>query len=166
MADAPGPSLQNVTDGRLTLKQPHRDYLGQPTSVDISMGPGNSILIHNRDRRRQLIAEIIGGTQGGPLDSDQNQVELRLDSMCQTCPVDEQGRVRLPEVLLELAGLTDKSSKAYIIPRSNNGWLEVWPQSEFKEFFRHPVDEWMEALNRLIQRRREERGPDTGAGSA
>jgi DNA-binding transcriptional regulator/RsmH inhibitor MraZ len=163
MAESLGPSIQTITDGRLTLKKAHLEYLGDPANIDISYGPAKSIILHNPDRRLALVEEILGGPDFG-LDKDQNQIELRLDSVAQTVPVDEQGRIRVPEVHLKFAGLTDKSCKVTLLPRRRNGWLEVWAEQKFDDFVADPSDQWLDALNRQILRRREERGQADSQG--
>lgn len=156
MPEAIGPTIQTVTDGRLTLKKSHLEYLGNPASVDVTFGPGRSILIHESSRRKQMVETLLG-TDEGPLDSDQSQVEFRLDSMAESVPVDDQGRMRLPAMHLDRAMLTEKGCKAYLVPRRRNGWLEVWNQQEFSRVVDDPTDNWLDSLNKVILRCRGER---------
>lgn len=151
MADDLGPVIQTLTDGRLTLKPPQRGFLGNPPQVDATMGPANAILLHNCDRRLQLLEQIVRIPEGKGPNKDQLNVRLRLDGLKHTCQVDDQGRLRLPEMLLELAGLTDKSCKVFLVPDRVNGWLEIWPQEDFKAFFKNPQDQWLDSLNSLIE---------------
>lgn len=149
-----GPATQTVSDGRFTFKKPHLEFLGNPTQVDVSYGPGKSILIHNPERRRQFVDRLLGDVE--ILDSDETQVEFRLDNMCETVPIDEQGRMRIPGVFLERAALEEKGVKAYIIPSRRTGWLEIYNHANFLDRVDKPEDDWRQALDRVIKARREE----------
>lgn len=156
------PSNQSITDGRLTLKKAHLEYLGNPSTIDVTFGPGRSILLHNPQRREALLEQILGAEQG-PLDEDEMNVELRLDSMAEACPVDDQGRLRLGQTHLERGRLLEKGCKVVIFARRRNGWLEIWKAGEFDPMVENPADNWLSALNRLIQRGRGERADDNGS---
>jgi DNA-binding transcriptional regulator/RsmH inhibitor MraZ len=165
MADAQGVSTQTVTDGRLTLKQAHLQYLDLPekdAKVDVSYGPENCILLHNPARRQQLLAELLD-SQGLVLDSDENLVEIRLDSVANTVAVDDQGRMRIPELHLRFASLIEKSCKVVIVPRRRSGWLEVWGDANFDTFVKSGTDEWLDCLSRVSRRRLKERSGDAGS---
>ena len=86
-------------------------------------------------------------------------MEFRLDSMSDSVPVDEQGRMRIPPLFLERAGLLDKGAKAYLVPRRRDGWLEVWNQDEFHRIVDDPTDPWRDSLDRVIMRWREQEAP-------
>ena len=150
MSELIGPAIHSITDGRLTFKKPHLEYLGNPSSVDITLGPGKSILIHNPERRAQLVEQLLGGVEG-MLDSNQYQVAMRLDNMADNAPVDEQGRLRIPPLYLKRAGLTDKSAKACLVPARRDGWLELYSETEFERIIDDPADPWREALDRVIE---------------
>lgn len=151
MADDLGPVIQTLTDGRLTLKPAQREFLGSPPQVDVTMGPAQAILIHNPVKRLELLQQVIKVPPGGRLNKNQINVRMRLDGLKHSCTVDDQGRLRLPEMLLELAGLTEKSCRVYLVPDRYNDWLEVWAQEAFKAYFRQPEDQWLDALNSLIE---------------
>lgn len=154
MSDTIGPAIHSITDGRLTFKKPHLEYLGNPQSVQLTFGPGHTVLIHNPDRRQQLVEQLLGGVQG-MLDGDQYQVAMRLDNMADDAPVDDQGRIRIPVIYLKRAGLTDKTTKAYLVPARRDGWLELYSESEFERIIDDPTDPWREALDRLIMQWRQ-----------
>jgi len=153
MPETIGPAIQSVTDGRLTFKKAHLEYLGNPECVDVTFGPGRSILIHNPQRRQELLDMLLADEEG-LLDEDQNQIELRLDSLADPAPVDEQGRMRIPQVYLNRLQLPDKGAKVYLFRRRRNGWIEVWSEAEFDRMIDAPADVWQVALNRLVLRRR------------
>jgi DNA-binding transcriptional regulator/RsmH inhibitor MraZ len=159
MAPTIAPSNQSVTNGRLTLKKAHLEYLGNPETVDVTFGPGHSILLHNPQRREQLINQILGDNPG-PLDEDEMNIELRLDSMAEACAVDEQGRMRLGQTHLERGKLTEKGCKVVVFARRRNGWLEIWKLDDFDPMVNDSSDPWLSAFNRLIQRGRKERSSD------
>lgn len=148
MAENIAPAIHSITEGRLTFKKSHLEYLDNPTAVDITFGPGRSILIHNPERRLALLRQLLGDEP--LLDSVQSQVEFRLDSMSDSVLVDEQSRIRIPAPFLNRARLTEKGAKAYLIPRRRNGWIEVWSEPEFDKIVDDPIDQWTEMLNRVI----------------
>ncbi len=159
MAGTIGASIQTLTDGRLTLKQAHLEYLELPAddlSIDITYGPDKCILIHNPARREQLVEEILGKVSIIP-DEEEGEVELRLDSVAQTVPVDDQGRLRVPEVFLKFGGMTEKSCRVCLLPRRKSGWLEIRTESNYDAYVANPEDRWMRTLGRVLRNARGER---------
>lgn len=160
MPETIGPAIHSITDGRLTFKKPHLEYLENPTSVDITLGPGKSILIHNPAKRQRLVDELLGGDDG-VLDSNQRRVAMRLDNMADSASIDEQGRIRIPALYLKRAGLVEKTVKAYLVPARREGWLELYDEAAFEAMLSASTDDeddaWSEALDAVIraQRKRE-----------
>lgn len=153
----PGPTDQIINDGRLTLKKSYLEFLGNPSKVDISYGPGRCILIHNPERRKAFVKQILPPL-GEPLNKDESFVELRLNSEVKETPVDDQGRLRIEQVYLEWAGLTGKT-KVYLRPRVRHLWIEVWNAEGYFGSLEKPDDPWEDALNRVVERLREHRQP-------
>jgi DNA-binding transcriptional regulator/RsmH inhibitor MraZ len=153
MATSIGPTSQSVTDGRLTLKKPHLEFLGNPSSVDISYGPGNSILIHNPQRRQEFLKKVLP-PPGTPLTDAEDFVDRRVASGGMEAGVDDQGRLRIDRVYLVRAGLTEKGATAYLLPRTGDGWIEVWNEAGFQASFDNREDQWREALSALALKSR------------
>lgn len=165
MADAQGVSTQTLTDGRLTLKQAHLDYLDLPkegAKLDITYGFGKCILLHNQSRREKLLDELLD-SDDMDFDPAEQVVELHLDGVAQTVTVDDQGRLRVPELHLKFAELTDKSCKVVVIPQRRSRWLELWREDHFDAHVSAQSDEWQDVLSRVRKRRREEREGHSGS---
>lgn len=152
LAPNPGPVDQAITDGRLTLKKPYLDFLGNPKVVDISYGPGKSILIHNPERRKDFVDKVLP-PRGKPLNRDESFVERRLNSGTKPTPVDDQGRIRIEQVYLGWAGLMAKS-QAYLMPRDHHQWIEVWNEEGYHQSLSGMEDAWEEALNNVVEQLR------------
>jgi DNA-binding transcriptional regulator/RsmH inhibitor MraZ len=153
MALSIGPTSQSITDGRLSLKKPHLEFLGNPASVDISYGPGNSILIHNPQRRQDFLNKVLP-PQGTPLTDAEDFVDRRVGSGGMEIPVDDQGRIRIDRVYLVRAALIEKGATAYLLPRTGDGWIEVWSEENFQASLDNREDQWREALGALAARLR------------
>ena len=153
MAPSTGPTSQSIADGRLMLKKPHLEFLGNPPTVDISYGPGNSILIHNPQRRQEFLKKVLP-PQGTPLTDAEDFVDRRLGSGSTEIPVDDQGRIRIDKVYLVRSGLTEKGATAYLLPRIGDGWIEVWNEEGYRDSFDNRKDEWREALSALALKSR------------
>ncbi|NPV48730.1 MAG: hypothetical protein HPY69_17460 [Armatimonadetes bacterium] len=158
MASTTGASIQTLTDGRLTLKQAHLEYLELPPdnlSIDLTFGPDKCILIHNPAKREQLVNEILGNVSIIP-DEEESEVELRLDSVATNVPVDEQGRLRIPELFLKFGDMLPRSCRVCLLPRRKSGWLELRTESNFDAWVANPDDRWMRILGRVLREARGE----------
>lgn len=153
MATSIGPTSQSITDGRLTLKKPHLEFLGNPAAVDVSYGPGSSILIHNPQRRQEFLKKVLP-PPGTPLTAAEDYVDRRVGSGGAETPLDDQGRMRVDKVYLVRAGLTEKGATAYLLPRTGDGWIEVWNEAGFSASFDNRDDDWREALSALAMKSR------------
>lgn len=154
MSEIIGPAIHSITDGRLTFKKPHLEYLGNPSCVDITYGPGKSILIHNPQRRSQMVEDLLGGVDG-VLDTNHRRVAMRLDNMADSAPVDDQSRIRIPALYLKRAGLIEKTVKAYLVPARREGWLELYNEDAFEAMFEGDDDDaWDDALDAVIKAQR------------
>lgn len=157
MAETPGSILQSVTDGRLTLRKAHLDYLGNPDSVDVTLGPGTGIILHSPKRRLELLKDLLGDPDALQPDDDASYVQLRLHSVRDNAPVDDQGRLRIPPMFVNYLKLPDKQAKVYLISGRGNKWVELWPEADFTTMVNTRADDWLQAFNRTQEKAKEQK---------
>lgn len=141
-------AVHSITDGRLTLKKPHVDFLKNPPHVIVTFGPGNRVLLHNPTEYDQLIERLFGGTTG-MLDADQYFVAQRLENVAEIAAIDDQSRMRLSQIFLDRMEIKEKSAKIYAVTAKRDGWLELHGAS-FNDSFDDAKDPWLRALSRLV----------------
>jgi len=151
MDDPIGTSQQSVTNGRLTLKKPHLEFLGNPSEVILTYGPGRAILILAKPKWLEFKSRILGEEGSGLLSEDQMLVERRLVSNAALCEIDEQSRLRVPATHLRRGKLEEKSSKAQLVPSPHSGWIELWNAEEYDRVMDEEDAEYRAAFSRAAQ---------------
>jgi MraZ protein len=114
--------------GRIRLNEDQRKALGD--SLVMSCGFDNYIAIYTPDEWQRL-NDVLGRLPR--YDPNVQDLKRLLLAPAVTCKVDGQGRVRLPEILLEWADLGGGKLDAFVTPGDDGRW-ECWELKKWKAF--------------------------------
>ena len=114
--------------GRIKLRDEERAGLGD--KMIMSCGFDNCIAIYTPDAWQRFVGDFQRLAQQDP---NAHDLKRLLVAPGETCEVDGQGRVRLPEFLMRWADLGGGKLDAFIMPVGEGRW-ECWESSKWQEF--------------------------------
>lgn len=148
--------------GRVTLKQGHRDELGD--EVVFTYGPRTSIRMFATNHFETYKANITSGWGSNLMDPDWDNVTRQLLDCRHNCKIDGQGRLRIPANFIARSGLADKEgAEVEIVHREQMGYFEIWPKGQVG-IPEDPDDPFYQARRLLSDRLREQKATSAGEG--
>jgi len=138
--------------GRITLKQVHRDDIGE-TAI-LTYGLRTSTRMFSPDKFEAYAEELLQYRDPIPFDPDWAEISLQLLDCKATCKIDSQGRLRIPPTFLHRAGLdTPGSAEVEIVYRPEHECWEIWPFGDAGKGH-DPNDPFYQALVKVSERAR------------
>lgn len=111
---------------RLALPKRIREQLGEKPALFIAPGQDQCLWLYDQDRLEKLAEKL---DQAPATDAEARVFRRLLYAQMEALDVDGQGRILVPERLLQFAGLTHEA--ALIGVRDH---LEIWDAARWREF--------------------------------
>ena len=132
-----GSAVHNLdAKGRIVIPSKYRDDLGSTIFAFKAMD--GCIRIYPRDEFMRVLEKLRAG--------DVNQIMLRrkISGSAEQLSIDAQGRILLPELLRNKAGISDKVSMVGMID-----WLEMWSEDSYEDDDSMTYEEELQAMAAL-----------------
>jgi MraZ protein len=131
-------TFQNSIDGKGRCMIPAKLRNGLGDDCIVVLGPDRNILVYTADEYKRFLDEHI---LNRPME-DRNARILQdfYTSNAQSCPIDKQGRVNLPQLFIEYAGI-DKDT----VTVGNADHISIWSREKY-DAERNPMTVDVDAL--------------------
>jgi len=111
---------------RLALPKRFRDQLGEPGTLYVTPGPDRSLWLYTPTELEQLAARL---DQAPATDAEARGFRRLYFAQTEAVDVDRQGRILVPERLMQFAGLT-----AEVVLIGVRDHVELWDAARWQQY--------------------------------
>lgn len=140
--------------GRVALTDEQQELL--EGEAILTPGLGSSIRMFSVQSYQEFRETVLELWDGVPTDLDFDEVSRQLLDIRIKCNIDKQGRLRIPNDILDFTQFDSEKSRVHIIYRAHMGYWEIWPAGELGEP-QEPDDPFAQACRILSERARQQR---------